>query len=117
MTNPAKLNGFNFNEWSKLAINDPEAFEHKRKQVIEQTILAMSATTQQRIRSLQWRIDQERKFCKSSIAACIKLSNMMWEQVIGDTGLLQSIKSLENPYKHTVLPSKSNILFFPGSSM
>ncbi|NOY66734.1 MAG: DUF3135 domain-containing protein [Gammaproteobacteria bacterium] len=116
MTNPAKIPEFNFNEWSDLAINDPEAFEKKRQQAIEDTILSMPARRQQRLRCLQWRIDQERNRCKTSIAACIKLSGMMWDQVVGDHGLLHNIKMLENPAKPMLSMPGNNLLAFPAPS-
>ena len=116
MKNSERLPDFNFNEWSDLAKADPEEFERRRLQAIEETILAMPKTKQQRIRGLQWRIDQERKLCKSPIAACIKLSSMMWDTVVGEHGLLQSVKCLENPSESTLFTSRNNLLMFPESS-
>jgi len=116
MKNSEMLPDFNFNEWSNLANTDPEEFERRRQQAIEETILAMPKAKQQRIRGLQWRIDQERKLSKSPIAACIKLSGMMWDTVVGEHGLLQSVKSLEKPSENSLLTPRNNLLMFPESS-
>jgi hypothetical protein len=86
---------FNFNEWSKLAVDDPEAFENERIRAIEQMLQSLPETKQQRLRGLQWRIDQERRRSKSPMAACIQLSRMMWDTVVGDDGLLDTIQNLD----------------------
>jgi hypothetical protein len=44
------------------------------------------------MRKLQWRIDRERDLSKNPMAACIKLSQMMWDAVLGEQGLLETIK-------------------------
>lgn len=105
---------FDFSEWSELANSDPDAFEQRRQEAIEQTIQAMPVDKQKRIRGLQWRIDQERQMAKSPMATCIKLSNMMWEQVLGDNGLINSIKNIEKQPAQPVLNHKNNLLQFPS---
>jgi len=116
MTELARQPGFDFNEWSELAMNDPEAFESRRQEAIEQTIQTMPSDKQDRIRCLQWRIDQERKLATSPMAACIKLSNMMWESVTGEHGLLSNIKSMEKSQNQSVLSNHNNLLTFPSPS-
>jgi len=116
MTDLTTLFKFDFSEWSELANSDPEAFELRRQQAIEQAILAMPDNKQKRIRGLQWRIDQERRMAKSPMAACIKLSNMMWEQVLGDNGLLNSLKNIEKEPAQPVLTHRNNLLLFPTPS-
>ena len=69
MTNPVKKNPFDFSEWSSLANTDPKAFEVRREQAIESVIQSMPDAKQERIRRLQWRIDQERRLPKSPMAA------------------------------------------------
>ena len=114
MSVTANKQKFDFNEWSRLAAEDPETFETRRQDAIEQAISKISSEKQQRMRSLQWRIDKERERSKTPMAACIKLSNMMWENVLGDHGLLATIRHVETnevsrPVLNTgkILPFKS----------
>lgn len=116
MSDVAKKQAFDFSEWSNLAHTDPQAFEKKRELAIESVILSMPHDKQQRIRRLQWRIDQERKLSKSPMAACIRLSNMMWDNVLGENGLLDHLRYVDvdkSAQKRDWL-STSNILHFPG---
>jgi len=71
---------FDFDEWKKLAQNDPAEFEHRRKQRIENAIEACPSSRQQRLRGLQFRIDVVRR-TRSPLGACIRVSEMMMEQV------------------------------------
>ena len=115
MTNPVKKSPFDFSEWSHLADTDPQAFELKREQVIESVIQSMPDAKQERMRRLQWRIDQERRLAKSPMAACIRLSNMMWENVLGKNGLLDNLRHLD--YQRLRQPERlksADILHFPG---
>ena len=83
---------FNFNEWSQLAIDDPAGFEKRRRRVLDQAISRFPEAKQTRLRRLQWRIDQERDRSPTPMAACIRLSGMMWDAVLGDHGLLESLQ-------------------------
>jgi hypothetical protein len=115
MTNPVKKNPFDFSEWSSLADTDPQAFEVRREQAIESVIQSMPDAKQERMRRLQWRIDQERRLAKSPMAACIRLSNMMWENVLGKNGLLDNLQHLDqHRLRQSTMSSNANILSFPG---
>ena len=97
-----------FDQFSKLAKSDPEAFEVKRAEVIEQMIQRMPAHKQQRMRCLQWKIDQVRKQAGNPMAACIKLSEMMWDSLVGPGGLREVLervgeRNFEPPAKASVL--------------
>jgi hypothetical protein len=83
-----------FNQWAQLAKSDPEAFEAKRAQLIEETILRMPAHKQQRMRCLQWKIDQVRRQAGNPMAACIKISEMMWDSLAGPGGLQEALERL-----------------------
>ena len=85
-----------FDHWSDLAKADPEAFEAKRAEVIEEMIRAMPAHKQHRMRCLQWKIDQVRSQCSTPMAACIKLSEMMWDSLIGPGGLNETLERLRS---------------------
>jgi hypothetical protein len=85
-----------FDSWSELAKSDPEAFEARRAEVIEQIIQGMPAHKQQRMRCLQWRIDQVRAQAGNPLSACIKLSKMMWDSLAGPGGLREALERLGN---------------------
>ena len=76
-----------FDQWSELAKSDPAAFEAKRVEAIEEMIQSMPAHKQERMRCLQWKIDQVRNQASNPVAACIKLSEMMWDSLVGPGGL------------------------------
>ena len=86
-----------FDTWSQLARSDPEAFEARRAEVIEQMIQRMPAHRQQRIRCLQWKIDQVRARAGTPLSACIKLSDMMWDSLAGPGGLREALDGLGQP--------------------
>jgi len=104
----------NFQYWSDLAKKDPEAFEKKRKEVIDQYITTLpNKETQARINKLQWRIDMERKKYKNPLDAAIRIYDMMWTSVSKHYDVLQSltdITSSEQPKKAKI--EKAPILPF-----
>lgn len=87
---------FNFDEWCALAKSDPEAFEAKRRDVLEQLICTSPKPMQQRLRSLQWRVDMERARAKNPNSACVNIYRMMWNRVYGENGLLDALDGLLN---------------------
>jgi len=61
----------NFDTWSEMARDDPEAFESMRRAAIEAVIAQAPEANRERLRRLQWRIDQERRLAHSpSCGAC-----------------------------------------------
>lgn len=86
-----------FERWARVAKENPSQFEAMRRQAIEEVISRAPQGQQQRLRCLQWRIDQERRLAKNPLAACIRISRMMWESVAAPGGLLDSLKGLEKP--------------------
>ena len=81
-----------FDTWSELAQVDPEAFEVRRAEVIEQMIQRLPAHKQHRMRCLQWKIDQVRARSSNPLSACIKLSEMMWDSLTGPDGLQELLE-------------------------
>ncbi len=70
-----------FDEWVNLAKNDPEEFEAKRLRKIETFFNGVPAERQQRLKGLQWQVDQARKLAHSPMASCIAISTMMLDSV------------------------------------
>lgn len=86
-----------FDEWASLAKADPEKFEARRRDIIEAAIARSCPNQQQRLRSLQWKIDQVRKLSPTPIAACVKISNLMWDSLAGPGGLQEKLEQLQHP--------------------
>jgi hypothetical protein len=59
----------------------------------------------ERLRGLQWRIDQARRN-RSPLSACIYISNMMWDHLLGPNGLcsLFADQPPANPERAKILP-------------
>lgn len=77
----------NFDALSAMARNDPQGFEAMRLAAIEAVIESAPEANRERLRRLQWRIDQERRLARTPMAACVRISRMMWRAVLGPNGL------------------------------
>ena len=79
-------------------------------EVIEQMIQRLPEERQQRLRCLQWKIDRVREQASNPMAACIKLSEMMWDSLCGPGGLREV---LERVGEHNFEPpAKAEVLEF-----
>ena len=88
------LHNLDFDRWMRLAEESPESFEAARVAAIEALIATFPPENQERMRRLQWRIDQERRLAKSPMGSCLRLSKMMWRQFLGDGGLRERLQGL-----------------------
>ncbi len=79
MASPDKPVPFDFDEWSRLARQDPEAFDRLRLTAIEDVL--SHGYDRRRMVALQSRIDMERRRARTPLKACLKLSAMMWDEV------------------------------------
>lgn len=102
-----------FEQWSQLACQDPAGFEAMRREMIETMIEASAERCQQRLRGLQWRVDQIREHSPNPMAACIELSNMMWQAFAGEEGLTEALNRQTRPKPRE--RKKAEVLPFPGS--
>ena len=84
---------FNFDEWMQLAKEDPEAFEKQRLDTIQNVISKSTGSSKNRLEGLQWQIEQMRKTSKTPMATCLNISKMMWENVQGEDGLVDTLNS------------------------
>lgn len=85
---------FNFDEWSLLARRDPAAFEARRAALIEDVLSRFPTPGQRRLRGLQFRIDMERRRARTPMAACLRLSSLMWDSLLGAHGLRNALDTL-----------------------
>jgi len=71
---------YDFDRWSRLAGDDPKAFEHARLEAIEAVIAKAPVELRQRLRALQCRVDLERQRAGNPLGSCIRISAMMWDR-------------------------------------
>ena len=108
-----------FEQWADLAESDPAAFEKLRREAIEAYIASVPEPNRERLRCLQWRIDQERRMARTPLGACIRLSRMMWHTVLGPGGLrdrfleVSALLNGEEPDAAVKAPSP-RVLRFPA---
>jgi len=89
-----------FEEWKKLFETDPEAFEKKRQEEIEKAIAEARPENQNKLRQLQWIIDEEIKKSGNPLTACAKLNGMIIKQLNAQLNALKMLlKMLGNPKK------------------
>jgi len=85
-----------FEEMASLARKDPELFEKKRKELIQEALSQASPENRERLERLQWRIDRERERAKTPLGACIRLYDMLMEMVYGEGGFLEAVETLRD---------------------
>jgi hypothetical protein len=83
---------FDFDAWAKLFIDDPQAFEEQRIQAIERLIRQAPAHKRQRLRCLQWKLDQIRRTAANPLAASLRMNQLLWESLAGPDGLLDRLQ-------------------------
>jgi len=93
MNTPPARAKFDFDAWVKLARHDPQAFEEKRKRLIDDAINAAPAHKQQRLRCLQWKLDKIRETSRTPMIACLHINRLLWESVTSKRGLLNTLQS------------------------
>jgi hypothetical protein len=79
MDKAAKAQRVDIQTWIELAVSDPDKFEAMRAEAIERVIAASSEKHQERLRCLQWRVDQLRERSATPMAATIAISKLMWD--------------------------------------
>jgi hypothetical protein len=90
---------FDFDAWVNLARQDPQAFEEKRKHLIEDAIQGAPAHKQQRLRCLQWKLDKIRETSRTPMIACLHINRLLWESVTGEHGLLNRLQRLQTGHR------------------
>jgi len=92
MSTPPARAKFDFDAWVKLARQDPQAFEEKRKRIIDDAIKAAPASKRQRLRCLQWKLDKIRETSRTPMIACLHINRLLWENVTSERGLLNTLQ-------------------------
>lgn len=117
MTKPQSSPTFDFDAWAALARQDPGTFEERRRLLIENAIRNAPGHRQQRLRCLQWKIDQIRHTSRTPMAACLRINRLLWERVTGENGLLARLQQPQQTdtrtrrMRHTakVLPFRADL--------
>jgi hypothetical protein len=109
-----KFNTLDFDSMSQIAQEDPQGFERLRQAAIDEVIESAPRDQQHRLRCLQWRIDQERRNC-TPLSACLKISRMMWDHLLGSEGLLgRQYQLLYGETPSETVPAK--VISFPANT-
>ena len=105
---------FHFDYWAKLAADDPDGFEDARRQMIDSLIDSAPEHHHPRLRGLQWQVDRTRERSSSALGSCAKISNLMWDKLLGDGGLVQQIERLTHDRELPARAAKqATVLPFP----
>jgi len=54
------------------------------------------ADKQQRLRCLQWKLDQIRDLASTPMAACLQINRLLWEHIVSERGLLHCLQRLQS---------------------
>ena len=92
MSEPTTPTPRDFDAWATLASSDPEAFERQRNRVISRAIQRAPARRRQRLRQLQWQLDQIRTTSRTPMVACLRMQRMLWHSISGEEGLLACLQ-------------------------
>lgn len=107
------VSDIDFEHWARLASTDPQKFEQLRQDKITALIERASGKRQQRLRGLQWQIDTIRDQHKdSAMAACLAISELMWETFEHLAELLQA--QAEKGLSAPVPQLQAKIIPFPS---
>jgi len=98
---------FDFDQWMKLAKEDPETFEKQRQSLIQTAINEAPTQMHQRLKGLQWSIDGEIKLAKNSMDACLKIYQMMMNSVYQPGGLLDALTMTDSV---TISSNSKNVI-------
>ena len=84
---------------SRLARDDPQAFEELRGELIANCIDCAANRLQPRLRGLQFRVDCIRRLSRSPLGAAVRIHALMWESFLRMDEELQSFVQLprQNP--------------------
>lgn len=88
---------FNFDEWARLAQEDPARFERQRRELLDVVIAAAPAEHHQRLKGLQFRLDLERQRAKTPMGAVVRMNSLMWDSFLELRGALQRLADPTGP--------------------
>lgn len=104
-----------FDSWQHLADSNPEAFEAKRRDLVNAIIDRVPESRQHRLRCLQWRIEKVCATAANPISASLRLSRMMWESIDRQQELISHLAYTPATSTRRYPPLQAAILNFPGN--
>jgi len=104
-----------FDSWQALARNNPQAFEAKRRALVDAVIRRVPESRQHRLRCLQWRIEKVCASATNPISASLQLSHMMWESVGRQQNIISRLFEEADPEAPCPEP-RAQVLPFPRKS-
>ena len=110
MQEQPQSDSFDFDSWATLAQTDQNAFELKRKKILEAVIAEAPARNQTQLRRMQCKLDRIREIAPTPVAACVRMQELMWESVLGDNGLLDRLQ--QSPTSSPPSANSAKILEF-----
>lgn len=69
-------------ELSKLACDDPQAFEALRDELVADYIRNAPERLQPRLQGIQFRVDAIRRLSRSPLGAAVKIQALMWDSFL-----------------------------------
>lgn len=84
-------------ELSKLARDDPPAYEALRREIIEDFIANAPEKQKPRLQGLQFRIDSLRRLSRSALGSTIRIYDLMWKSFVTMNYQWQEFLYLEDP--------------------
>jgi|GEM_PF-4511591 len=81
-----------FEQWAKLAKENPQALEQARQEAIKNLINRLPANQTQRLKALQWRIDKERVLAESPYDSASQLHRLLREKLTNASRLIETLK-------------------------
>jgi len=108
---------FDFEHWVKLAEQDPAQFEDLRSQTINNAIDELPEDKQLMLRRLQWKVDRVRELKSTPMAACLAITDMMWDTFYDLNRSYQWLGDRGNKKAQLEALPKASILKFPGPSV
>ncbi len=103
---------YDFDSMMNLAKNNPVEFEHRRQELINDFIASLPEEKRHRMECLQWRIDRTREQAKTPLAACMALTEMMWESFEQLNTLFMEMKDSDSAVKLNIELPSADILPF-----
>lgn len=89
------FDNFDFDEWMKLAAENPEEFDRQRRTAVDGVINSAPSSQQTSLRQTQFLIDSKRTLAKTPMESCLSITELMWEKVEGDGGFLDCLNALQ----------------------
>lgn len=105
-----------FDTLMELARKDPQGLEKLRQEHVDAVIESAPPATQRRLRGLQFQIDAQRRLHPTPLAACMKVSQMMFDSFTELRYLLNEFSNNPNkrePAQELLLePALADVLEF-----